>query len=534
MSKIREAADMAELMQHFRLAIDKKLVKFVRDDVLNHSSFFFYQRMPRSSIYKGVCTYCKEEYSVRDCTVFKHNTWWRCEKCGESVQLKAAGRGRGKMVDRAYAVWYEKSAIDSNVIVSTGYKVTLDYRKVMTPEIEFVPVTRYLFRHGHSAQMAVRDHWTTGYYMNKQIEFGNGWSFTKRPSTIVGKYYFTRRSCQSKDSVREAVKGTPFERSEWQQFWADDLDAAYIFSAIAKYPFIEYLVKTGLRKIAIDIVRRNPTYGAINLRGKSPSKILGLNRQEFREWKATCPKMKAETLKAYKWCRDRGARISWAQAEAFGDVIAPKYSFDSMKQILQYVPAECLIRYSWNQYQKNRKHYREIRDVMTTYRDYLRDAKELEMDMLDEATLYPNNLRAAHAKTISKVKLKQDPKTNQMIVDKQKALMRYCFEHGNFLIRPIQDVGELFAEGASLNHCVGSYAKRYATGDCIILCVRRKDIPDEPFYTAEIVKDRLMQCRTDGNDPMTPEVKIFMDEYMKYLSTESKPRRTKQKMEVAV
>ena len=64
-------------------------------------------------------------------------------------------------------------------------------------------------------------------------------------------------------------------------------------------------------------------------------------------------------------------------------------------------------------------------------------------------------------------------------------------EDDEFLIRLPVKLSEIIKEGSSLNHCVGGYVDRHATGDTTILFLREKSNKDKSFYTIE--------CR--GTDP---------------------------------
>lgn len=57
----------------------------------------------------------------------------------------------------------------------------------------------------------------------------------------------------------------------------------------------------------------------------------------------------------------------------------------------------------------------------------------------------------------------------------------------------------MIREGAENHTCVGNYIERYASGRTNILFIRRKDSPDVPFFTVEVIGDRIIQCRTKNN-----------------------------------
>ena len=77
-------------------------------------------------------------------------------------------------------------------------------------------------------------------------------------------------------------------------------------------------------------------------------------------------------------------------------------------------------------------------------------------------------------------------------------------------------VEKLTAEGKALHHCVGGYIKRMAEGETAIFFLRKVSEPDKPFYTLELQKKRVIQCRTEHNASYdrNPDVKNFVDMWM--------------------
>ena len=75
---------------------------------------------------------------------------------------------------------------------------------------------------------------------------------------------------------------------------------------------------------------------------------------------------------------------------------------------------------------------------------------------------------------------------------------------------------ELTAEGKALHHCVGGYIKRMAEGETAIFFLRKANEPDKPFYTLELQKQRVIQCRTEHNASYdrNTDVKKFVDMWM--------------------
>jgi hypothetical protein len=87
---------------------------------------------------------------------------------------------------------------------------------------------------------------------------------------------------------------------------------------------------------------------------------------------------------------------------------------------------------------------------------------------------------------------------------------------------------ELIDEGVVLKHCVGGYAKRYAEGQTNILVIRKIDDLDKPYYTMEIIDDRIIQTRGLSNRMPDEEVAAFVKAFEQAkLIKANKPKKNK-------
>ena len=79
-------------------------------------------------------------------------------------------------------------------------------------------------------------------------------------------------------------------------------------------------------------------------------------------------------------------------------------------------------------------------------------------------------------------------------------------ESDNYIIRVPETLEEISQEGLSLHHCVGGYLRAHATGETTIIFLRKKENPDESFYTIEVKNNEVIQIHGShnkwlGNDP---------------------------------
>lgn len=70
---------------------------------------------------------------------------------------------------------------------------------------------------------------------------------------------------------------------------------------------------------------------------------------------------------------------------------------------------------------------------------------------------------------------------------------------------------DLVNEGLKLNHCVGSYIKRYSNGYSKIFFIRIKTLLNEPFVTVEFNQyNELIQAKAKSNKNPSKEVMDYI------------------------
>lgn len=67
------------------------------------------------------------------------------------------------------------------------------------------------------------------------------------------------------------------------------------------------------------------------------------------------------------------------------------------------------------------------------------------------------------------------------------------FEDENFIIVCPKNKNDLAIEGKLMHNCVSTYGPKVVRGDCAIVFVRNKIMPDEPYITCEIGRDGIIR-----------------------------------------
>ena len=202
-------------------------------------------------------------------------------------------------------------------------------------------------------------------------------------------------------------------------------------------------------------------------------------------------------------------------------VLESKVDIQLWSRATQYANAGRILKYIKNQTDKREEKNPDRRiisqnDTAQAYRDYLQECEQLHLDLHDKEILFPKDLTAAHNRTMEQVKFERNKADQEKFQKAVEKLEKFAWSEGEFFIRPAREQMELTAEGKALHHCVGGYIKRMAEGETAIFFLRKVSEPDKPFYTLELQKKRVIQCRTEHNASYdrNPDVKNFVDMWM--------------------
>lgn len=502
---------------HFPEGISQEIRDYATKDVMLWSRYLFTRREGKRQY--AYCTHCRTESETKG---LRHNHKSVCPVCKSEAYVKGSGMGRKRMLDEAYLLYYEKSKVDPSAIIARGFYMTRDYRKSFHNVDTHLEVTAmYLFKPGHTEM------WSRNYYW-KSEKFQRDASIRSQAVNEM-----QNKACYySIDSIRAAVKGTQFQYCTWEYYaHAGCDDRLKVFDLAAKYPCIEYLTKLGMSSIVVSKLSGLRTYGAINWRGKTIDKVLRLTKTEAKEWTKLSYKGGLLSLYAYQlFTKKMKLGFSFDQAHQLCS-IADNQQYKDVETLSKYATTKKILLYILSQTNKktSNRWSSSPRDILIDWTDYVGECELLGIDLTQERNLFPNNLNEAHRKTSAKVKMKKDEIVAQQIIKRASKLNKQYFEYGEFLVRPASSSEELFKEGKHLQHCVGSYAERYAQGRTDIYVVRRLSEPEKPFYTLEICNGVIIQCRGYKNRATTEEVREFIEMFKA-----KKFGNKKVKMEVAV
>lgn len=505
---------------HFTKELSPSIKQYATEEVFKNSRYIFTRREGNQQW--GYCTHCRTEFKTdglrhkgKKIEQYPFGDDYICPNCKSMCAVKASGIKRAYMVDKAYFVYYEKSVINPNTIVARGIYAIRDYTQdYQNVETQYLEEAWYIFEMGNSVMLSRH-----GYY-----DYGNRlrhYGFTQN-SSIFSLYSRHKTSyfglsinivtCCSLESIKEAVKDTPFQYSTWDNYKNDNDDMVKFFNLYAKYPCVEYLTKLGLEEVVEDKLVGRTNYSAVYWRGKTLPKVLRLSKKEINEIRKSDILVDSLALRLLQISKKDGSNLSLAEIENAREYA---FYFSEMQKILKRTTLRKIHSFIIKQYTKHNEdnRYFATTQVLRTWIDYIDDCIKLQSDLTLENILFPPDLHKAHQNTIKQIRIKENKVFSKKISKRARALTKYNFEDIGLLIRPATSSLELIEEGIALNHCVGRYAESYAEGKTDILVIRKTTEPDKPYFTVEIRKGKVEQVRGNKNCPASEDVAWFMEAF---------------------
>ena len=345
------------------------------------------------------------------------------------------------------------------------------------------------------------------YKTTNKVRWCNGYEF--------GGHYWRERKVEGKAvlyprNLKRTLKGSKLEYSGLPEFARQNIpfyQQNYIDMA-KEYQGIEKLVKAGYYNLASGCIDRG-NIAPISLWEKKLRKVLGLQGEYYNLIKKKDPYM--SEYRALYNCQQAGIRVTWEQVQEmskFGRDFAIYMRNTTPHKMLRYIRENTTRK--WND---------GDRQTVTDYDDYLQMAAILGYNMDDPYVLYPKNLKERHDQLVQeqeerKIELKgkkddqKDGTLREMI--KRRGWKAYEMETDDLLMRLPKRVREIRQEGQNQHHCVATYIDRMVSGETCILFIRKKEEPEESYYTVEVKGGEVIQVRGKYNADPKEDVENFI------------------------
>lgn len=468
----------------------------------------------------GYCTACGKTVNLELGRIYtdeqvqnlcrKHNEYGKCPQCGHTVQWKDKNRGRKSLIQKNYLYYIQHLPYNGGVLLRTMYLRRDFSGKIKNVEIEISEHQRIYYIDGNVNRYK-RQYVGDYYILNSDDYFyypeACEWikmSTIGMPSPNCGcGYYYSGNEFLAKSP--KTYKKDDFKYFDFEAHKGYTL--ATDLYKYCKHPILyERLEKEGF----VTLIKELGAGRVINWRAKTVPEALKLNRAEIKQLPSDATSSDIECIKLLRnFSPARKKEIVKLSKEhsawTTNNIMRQALKYDKYKnKIIKYLTQNNYIEYF----------------------DYLDQLKQLNLP-LDKGTMFPQDLHQEHQRLTEEITRRKAEKESKERQEKDREFIKklygkyvkdLTFASDNLLIRPAKGSQELFAESQSLHHCVYScYSSKYLTGQTIICLIRRKDKPDEPYYTLELSKDYMwiIQCQGKSNCDKTAEIANFVDEWQK-------------------
>ncbi len=456
----------------------------------------------------------------------KHNQYGSCKLCRNFGIFKAEGKQqRIQDTQHVYLAQKYKEGDRSGIVVryincyQTAYK---DHEKMELVEIE----RAYFIKGARRVQIDYQKHscWDDrDFWDYKNLESIN------KITRERGLYYDSRKELEETE-----FEYTGIEEYVQKKGKADLID---FFMGYRNIPELEMVVKMKLWDLAerITDTRGNPG-DELDLEAKTPWDKLKIRKTDLPF--LVKKEGEKQILKILQFEKEYNFKLQEAQREMLRMTGFREYE---MWRILPYMSMTKFL----NRIQKyagidmeamiQRKTVctsaeRNLAAVAGRYTDYLIMRLDLGYDLHNTVFQHPRNLTEDHQKMVLEQNKKENEKRIREMQEKyseieknyKKYRKKYRYEKENLIIRPAKNAGEIIREGQALHHCVGNetYIKNHDAGKSLILFLRKKEQPDQPYVTIEIdTKSGKIQQWYGANDrkPDEKHLTIVLQQYENYL-----------------
>lgn len=290
------------------------------------------------------------------------------------------------------------------------------------------------------------------------------------------------------NNLKKILKGTVYEKSRvWElikHYKNDYLNMQTLLSE-AKYDSFESLVEMKLYKLALD-AREFYCKGSFK-------KIFGIDKTFY------------PFLKKYDIGYEYLKILQIYPTKNIRTLKFLKHYEYVIKEISEYTSIDNFIDY----FRRKR-----LKDAYI-YRDYLKFAKELGLDLKNKRYLFPDRLKTMHDKYEKQIKQIKQEKIIKDIEKRAKELAKYIFKNKEFIIFPADSIEAMVDESKQQNNCVRTYTEKYAGGQCDIYFMRCVDNPSISLVTVEVKDNKIVQKRTKNNKITNKKQDKFLNMWQK-------------------
>lgn len=508
---------------------EPRILQMRIESKVNQGNIIYYKRHGIYADYH--CCQCGEDYTLRTEPyegIEPIRTYpkperlkaFECPKCGDSALLYPMGHA--KCTYQNFTTFLYQVAADGTLITRM-YDVFVTRTPEGSRNIGTTEFERVFMRPGYCREYYrynSEDRWRK----DRNVAFSN-------INDLIEVNY---------DCIKDSqMKYLPQDMYKTIYSTAERIERKYLaryetVESFARCPQLETLFKNDFRNICRKIIWQRGSTNQVNKHAKELHEILRITRTQLKYLKESG---KTETIGLQELEVGQIAD-KYRIKERDYDMLFKLY-MNSSQATLNYLLRFQSITKLWNIAHKYLKddNFGNLRQVLTEYKDYLREREENGDDLSNTIYLKPRNLHETYTRMLLEAEQRKNEKYITDMMQKypniksrsMKIPKRYTFKHEGLVIRPAIDAKEIVLEGRVLHHCVGSdnqhYLKDFNAGKSWIMVIRHINTPDAPYITVELKNDKIMQWYGEHDTkPDKETIEGFLKEYIKHI--DKKERKT--------
>ncbi len=479
-------------------------------------NFIFYEYR-RGGAKTGYCTFCGKDVPIQEKP--HHCKVGHCPRCRHEITYKSLGRLGRFMDTNEVSIYLIQPRPDGFVVREFWARRMYSKETYRQPEIFCSEHWRVIY----DGKLSPRTYFWGVYKQstNRWIagEPNCNWMSPNRIYATHGNQDGRVYGKTLPHLVRNALKHTGL--IEWLRARGFTGNPDRYLALIKKYPRFEQLWKAGLPKLTEESWKQYYYLNEIIRypQASSLTKALGIDKQDLSRLR----NLNGGHL-ILRWLREEknsgqvipDESLVWLEENKIEPVhvsfIRQKMS---VPQICHYLRRQAL------------ESGETIKQVLTTWQDYLSMAEQLGMDTGDEIIYRVRLLRQRHDELVLRCKQEDLKKQADDILKAHPNLDGICkslkekYEYANddFAVVAPCGVLDILVEGDALCHCLSRsdrYWDRIETHESYILFLRRAPALNVPYYTLEVEPDgtvRQKRTKYDRQEADIESAKVFLTEW---------------------
>lgn len=488
-------------------------MRFINKKALEHCIFF--ERKSGT----GYCTCCRLHVRVPDTVC--HNMSGKCT-CGSRITYKS-WKKQNHVTYRTKASIIQKCTDGQNFVYRQfNVLMTAEREKEYIPEITLDERYRMLFKiPDRKGPLEKIDSYEWGDFKNTGVV---RWC---QDGTVNhgGYYYYSNnfgyaRSVLYTSNLKRILKGTKLQYVPAADIIKGMEGKINVTAALGdmgmNFPY-EVFWKMGLKRFVRERIKRDGTDGLTRRADffLKPWQYLKISKEEMMQAvriDATDRQMRIIQRAAELDVRLTDEQVLWLDENLGVSTLMKYFAIHTPHRIIRYLKEKVMIPDDESS-GKERLHF---------WSDYLDTADQIHWNLHDRSVFFPQNIRRAHDEAANVFTLRENREKAAEMKEKDSIMHGYAkeikkaflYRNDRYIIKVPGCYIDFKREGQIQHNCVATYYEKVLKGQCIILFIRKRTEPNNPFCTVEIRnnagKFEIIQNRTAYNEEAPKDAEEFM------------------------